>query len=318
MSTTRILPPDATAIARAAEILRAGGLVALPTETVYGLAADATNATAVAAIFAAKGRPRFNPLICHVPDVAAATALVEAGPLAARLMAAFWPGPLTLVLPRRAAAPVAALVSAGLDTLAVRAPAHPVARGLLEAFGGPLAAPSANRSGRVSPTTAQHVAADLGDAVDLILDGGPCAVGIESTIIAVDGDRVTLLRPGGIAEEEIARLIGGPLARGAQGSVRAPGMLRSHYAPKAPVRLDATERRTGEVLIGFGPIAGDLSLSPAGDLVEAAARLFAVLREADARRPRAIAMAPIPDVGLGRAINDRLQRAAAAREGDSP
>ena len=311
-SESRILPADAAAIARAAAILRAGGLVALPTETVYGLAADAGNAKAVAHIFAVKGRPRFNPLICHVPDRAAAAALVRIGPLAARLMETFWPGPLTLVLPKREGAPVADLVSAGRDTLAVRAPAHPVARRLLAAFPRPLAAPSANRSGRVSPTTAAHVAADLGTAVDLILDGGACDVGIESSIVAVEEDSVTLLRPGGVASEAIERVTGRPLAPAAAGEVSAPGMLKSHYAPTAPVRLEATEKRPGEVLIGFGPVAGDLSLSPTGDLVEAAARLFAVLRRADAAAPAAIAVAPIPDIGLGRAINDRLRRAAAA------
>ncbi len=314
MNTTHILPADAAAIARAASILRAGGLVALPTETVYGLAADAGNAPAVARIFAVKGRPHFNPLICHVPDMDAAAALVEIGPLAARLMEAFWPGPLTLVLPKRDGAPVADLVSAGLDTLAVRAPAHPVARRLLAAFPRPLAAPSANRSGRVSPTTAAHVAADLGAAVDLILDGGACDVGIESTIVAVADDTLSLLRPGGIAGEEIARVTGRPLATATPGGVTAPGMLKSHYAPAAPVRLEATEKRPGEVLIGFGPVAGDISLSPTGDLVEAAAKLFAALRRADAASPTAIAVAPIPDVGLGRAINDRLHRAAAADE----
>jgi len=317
LSATHIVPADAAAIARAAAVLRAGGLVALPTETVYGLAADAANATAVARIFAAKGRPHFNPLICHVPDVNAAAELVHIGPLAARLAEAFWPGPLTLVLPKREGAPVADLVGAGLDTLAVRAPAHPVARRLLEAFPRPLAAPSANRSGRVSPTTAAHVAADLGKNVDLILDGGACDVGIESTIVAVADDTVSLLRPGGITSEEIARAAGRPLASATPDGVTAPGMLSSHYAPAAPVRLDATGKRAGEFLIGFGPVAGDISLSPTGDLVEAAAGLFAALRRADAAAPAAIAVAPIPDVGLGRAINDRLRRAAAAREGDA-
>ena len=315
-NSTPILPADAAAIARAAAILRAGGLVALPTETVYGLAADATNANAVARIFAAKGRPRFNPLICHVPDQAAAAELVRIGPLAARLMEAFWPGPLTLVLPKREDAPVADLVSAGLATLAVRAPAHPVARRLLEAFPRPLAAPSANRSGRVSPTTAAHVAADLGKDVDLILDGGACEVGIESTIVAVADDTLALLRPGGVASEDIAHLVGRPLAAAAADAVTAPGMLKSHYAPAAPVRLGATEKRAGEFLIGFGPVAGDISLSPTGDLVAAAAGLFAALRRADAMAPTAIAVAPIPETGLGRAINDRLRRAAAAREGE--
>lgn len=299
-------------IALAAELLRAGALVAMPTETVYGLAADAGNAEAVARIFEVKGRPRFNPLICHVTGSTAAAELAVIPPLAERLMAAFWPGPLTLVLERREGAPVAELVSAGLPTIALRAPAHTAARQLLFAVDRPLAAPSANRSGRVSPTTAAHVAADLDGDVDLILDGGRCGVGLESTILGVEGDSLALLRLGAVTAEDIRDATGVTPAFDSGGGINAPGQLARHYAPATRLRLNATKRRPGEVLIGFGPVCGDFSLSPRGDLVEAAARLFAVLRGADAAGAEAIAVAPIPEQGLGLAINDRLRRAASA------
>lgn len=308
---TRILAADRAGIARAAEVLRAGGLVALPTETVYGLAADAGNAAAVARIFEAKGRPAFNPLICHVADRAGAARLAGISPLGDVLIDAFWPGPLTLVLPKRGDAPVANSVTAGLETVALRAPAHPAACALLAAFGGPLAAPSANPSGRISPTTAAHVAADLGDVVDLVLDGGPCPVGLESTIVGIAGARATLLRPGGIVAEAIEAAIGRPLER-TGGAIVAPGMLSRHYAPHARLRLEATAPRADETMIGFGNVPGDLSLSPSGDLAEAAANLFTMLRAADAAGKPGIAVAPIPGHGLGRAINDRLRRAAAS------
>jgi L-threonylcarbamoyladenylate synthase len=303
--------------------LAAGGLVALPTETVYGLAADATQPEAVARIFEAKGRPRFNPLIVHVPSVEEARRLAMFDPLAERLAAAFWPGPLTLVLPKREGSGIADLVTAGLDTIAVRVPAHPVAQLILRRHGRPLAAPSANRSGHVSPTTAAHVEADLGSAVAVILDGGPTQVGLESTIVSTVGDRVTLLRSGGVSRERLEAVSGMPLAvhRGTPGdSVPAPGMLASHYAPSAVLRLDVREVRPGEALLAFGP--GEVSgadravamrnLSAKGDLREAAAALFGTLRELDGLAD-AIAVAPIPETGLGEAINDRLRRAAAPR-----
>ncbi len=302
-----VVAADAAGVALAVAALRDGGIVAVPTETVYGLAADARNAAAVAQIFAAKGRPGFNPLIVHVADLAAAAALVDIGAAARTLAEAFWPGPLTLVLPARAGNGIAPAVAAGLPTLAVRVPAHPVMQALLRDFGGPLAAPSANASGSISPTTAAHVAVSLGDRVPLILDGGPTPGGLESTIVAVDGDRVTLLRPGGIAAEAL----GVNAAAGA--GIVAPGQLASHYAPRQPVRLDATAARPGEFLIGFGAVRGDLTLSAAGDLDEAAAALFAALHTAQASGAAAIAVAPIPDIGVGAAINDRLRRAAAAR-----
>jgi len=307
-----IVAAGESGIALAAELLRAGALVAMPTETVYGLAADAGNAQAVARIFEVKGRPRFNPLICHITGSAAAAGLAVIPPVAERLMAAFWPGPLTLVLERRADAPVAELVSAGLPTLALRAPAHTVARQLLFAADRPLAAPSANRSGRVSPTTAEHVADDLDGDVDLILDGGRSAVGLESTILGVDDDRMTLLRLGAVTAEDIRDVTGVLPQLDIGDKITSPGRLARHYAPETRLRLDATERGPKEVLIGFGPVSGDFSLSPRGDLVEAAARLFAILREADAAGADAIAVAPIPEQGVGRAINDRLRRAAAA------
>ncbi len=297
------LPADAAGIARAVAALAAGGIVAVPTETVYGLAADATDPAAVARIYAAKGRPEFNPLIVHVPDLAAAERLVEASETARALAARFWPGPLTLVLPARAGNGIAPAVGAGLTTLAVRVPAHPVMQAVLRGLGRPLAAPSANASGRISATTAAHVAASLGDAVPLILDGGPCPGGLESTIVRVEGERVSLLRPGGVPAEGLVNAVAG-------GGIVAPGQLASHYAPRQPLRLNATKRRPGEVLIGFGPVAGDLTLSATGDLAEAAAALFAALHAAEASGAAAIAVAPVPDHGLGVAINDRLARAA--------
>ncbi|WP_417482630.1 L-threonylcarbamoyladenylate synthase [Maricaulis sp.] len=313
--TAPVLPADSPdAIARAAALLREGGLVAMPTETVYGLAADASNAVAVARLYAAKGRPRFNPLIAHVAGIEMAKRLVEWPALADELARAFWPGPLTLVLPKLKAAPICDLANAGLDSVAIRAPGHAAAQALLEAFGGPLVAPSANPSGGVSPTTASHVREGLGDRLDLILDGGACTVGVESTVIALLDGRATLLRPGGLERSRI-EAITGPLAiAGHSEAPTSPGMLASHYAPAAAMRLNATQAREGEVLLGFGAVQGDLNLSASGDLAEAAAKLFAALRQLDASGPKSIAVAPIPDEGLGEAINDRLQRAAAPRD----
>jgi len=311
-----VVPATADNIARAAEILRRGGLVAFPTETVYGLGGDATDDRAVAAIFDAKGRPKFNPLIVHLPDAGAAFALGVANDAARNLAAAFWPGPLTLVLQRAPSCPVSLLASAGLDTLAVRVPQHPVAQALLRAAGRPLAAPSANRSGKVSPTTAQHVAESLGGRVALILDGGACPVGIESTVVDVSGPAPLLLRPGGVTQEEIEAVVGKLAAAPPTATPKSPGQLESHYAPALPLRLDARETRPDEALLAFGPDvpAGarvTANLSASGDLVEAAAHLFAMLRQLDASGCRAIAVMPIPETGLGRAINDRLRRAAA-------
>jgi L-threonylcarbamoyladenylate synthase len=309
----RLLPPDADGIAAASDLLRAGGLVAFPTETVYGLGACADNGRAVARVFAAKGRPAFNPLILHVPDAEAAGRLAEVPPAAADLMAAFWPGPLTLVLRLKAGAGVAPLATAGLPTVALRAPAHPVAQALLRAAGRPLAAPSANPSGRVSPTTASHVLQGLGDRIDAAIDGGACPVGVESTILALD-PRPTLLRAGGLPVEALEAALGQPVAAAADpAQPTAPGQLASHYAPRGTLRLGATAAEPGEVLLGFGPVGGDLSLSAAGDLQEAAANLFARLHALDAMGAARIAVAPVPDRGLGRAINDRLRRAAAPR-----
>ena len=313
MKSTLRLDADDAGLARAAAMLRDGGLVAFPTETVYGLGADATNGTAVAGIYAAKGRPAFNPLIVHVPDLAAAEALVVLPPAARDLAQAFWPGALTLVAPLRPGAPVAGLVLAGLPTLAVRVPDHPLARDLLRAVGRPVAAPSANPSGRVSPTTADHVLAGLDGRIDAVLDGGACPVGLESTIVGFTPDPV-LLREGGLPREAIEAALGGPLARDTTpGEVMAPGQLASHYAPRGRLRLDVTDPDPGEILLGFGPGAAALNLSPAGDLVEAAAHLFDCLHRLDAMGAERIAVAPIPDHGLGRAINDRLRRAAAPR-----
>lgn len=312
---TRRIAATSDGIAEAADLLRAGALVAIPTETVYGLAADARNDRAVAAIYAAKNRPAFNPLIVHLPDLAAVARLAVLTPEAERLAAAFWPGPLTLVLPLRPNAGLSPLVTAGLDTVAIRLPAHPVARALLTQAGIPVAAPSANPSGRVSPTRAEHVLAGLSGRIAAVLDGGPCAVGVESTILALDGPPA-LLRPGGVAVEAIEAALGAPLLMpGDPSTPKAPGQLASHYAPEARVRLNATQAREGEVLVGFGPIAGHLTLSASGNLLEAAANLFHFLREADALAGPggAIAFAPVPETGLGRAINDRLRRAAAPR-----
>jgi L-threonylcarbamoyladenylate synthase len=312
---TARLGPDAAGLAEAARLLRQGGLVAFPTETVYGLGADATDPAAVARIFAAKGRPGFNPLIVHVADAAEAAALADLTG-AEGLIARFWPGPLTLVLPLRPGHPLAPAVTAGLPTVALRAPAHPLARALMAATRRPLAAPSANPSGRVSATRAEHVLAGLDGRIDAVLDGGPCEVGVESAIVA-PGPPARLLREGGLPAEALGAVTG-PLARDlTPGRVAAPGQLASHYAPRLPVRLDATAPDAEAVLIGFGPIAGDLSLSPAGDLAQAAARLFDALHRADAlaaaRGAARIDVAPIPDRGLGRAIRDRLARAAAPR-----
>jgi L-threonylcarbamoyladenylate synthase len=308
---TRTAPADAKGIAEAARILRDGGLVAFPTETVYGLGADATNGEAVAAIFAAKGRPLFNPLIVHVADLEDARRHVELSPRAQALAQTFWPGALTLVLPRKKDSPLSLLVSAGLDTVALRAPSHPAALALLKETGRAIAGPSANRSGQVTATTAQHVKDSLDGKVDFILDAGSAALGIESTVIGFDGDRPLLLRPGAVPRDEIEDLIG-PL--GAPGAlIRSPGQLASHYAPRAALRLNAGEIESGEVLLGFGDVAGArLNLSPRGDLKEAAANLFAMLRELDQSATR-IAVSPIPAKGIGEAINDRLQRAAAPR-----
>jgi len=302
-----------SAIERAAAILRDGGLVAFPTETVYGLGADATNGKAVAAIFAAKQRPQFNPLIVHVRDRAEAEALVGFTPRARALAEAFWPGALTLVLPRKSDCPLSLLVSAGLDTVALRVPSHPVASALIAAAGKPIAAPSANVSGHVSPTTAAHVAEELGDKVDFILDGGSTAIGVESTVIGFEGDTPVLLRPGGVARDAVER-VAGPLATPSNANIQSPGQLESHYAPRAKLRLNARDAQPGEALLAFGPPGSGaaLNLSPAGDLNEAAANLFAMLRSLD-KTSNAIAVMPIPDEGLGEAINDRLMRAAAPR-----
>lgn len=317
----------ATDIAAAAAVIRAGGLVAMPTETVYGLAANACDDEAVARIFEAKGRPRFNPLIVHVAGLDMAAQYAEITPLAEKLAAAFWPGALTLVLPRRTDCPLSLLVSAGLDTVALRAPNHPVAQTLIAATGGALAAPSANRSGTVSPTQADHVRQSLGDAVEMILDGGPCSVGVESTIVKVDGDQAILLRPGGIARADIEAVIGAPIAAAPESAKpEAPGMLTSHYAPAARLRLDASTPMEGEAFLGFGELSGDgpcaLNLSPTGNLREAAANLFAYMRKLDAlcaaHGLSGIAAAPVPHEGLGEAVNDRLARAAAPRDPAAP
>jgi L-threonylcarbamoyladenylate synthase len=324
---TELLRPDAAGIARAAVLLRGGGLVAFPTETVYGLGADAGDARAVAAIFAAKERPRFNPLICHYPDAEAAFDHVEANAAARRLAAAFWPGPLSLVLPRRATCPVALLAGAGLETLAVRVPAHPDALALLRTVGRPVVAPSANRSGEVSPTTAAHVLAGLAGRIDAVLDSGPCPVGVESTVLDPTGPRPCLLRPGGITLEAIVALLG-PVDRGMPPAAEngqalpSPGLMASHYAPALPVRLNAREAAADEALLAFGPAptaAGVVfQLSVSGDLAEAAANLFAGLRALDSEGERLglrrIAVMPVPEEGLGLAINDRLRRAAMPRD----
>jgi len=302
------------AISRAAELLRGGHLVAFPTETVYGLGGDATDEHAVAEIFAAKGRPRFNPLIVHIPGLAEAETLAIFDKRAQKLAARFWPGPLTLVLPRRSDSRLSLLCSAGLDTVAIRAPAHPVAQALLHETGGPIAAPSANRSGRVSPTEAAHAADELGNDVAMILDGGRTPVGLESTVLDLSAEAPVLLRPGGVTLEQLTDLLG-PVAAPAGGRPKSPGMLASHYAPSLPLRLEAVQARPGEALLAFGPeappgFAEVLWLSRTGDLAEAAANLFSMLRRLDRPPFTAIAVMPIPEHGLGRAINDRLRRAA--------
>lgn len=317
------LPADAAGIAEGARLLRGGGLVAFPTETVYGLGADATDAVAIAALYAAKGRPRFNPLIVHCPDLATAQrhGVFDAAALA--LARRFWPGPLTLVVPLAPGSPVCDLARAGLDSIGLRVPDHAVARALLAATGRPVAAPSANRSGRVSPTEAAHVHADLDGRIDAVVDGGRTSVGVESTIVACLGGPVRLLRPGGVTRQDLATVLGAPPASGDGDpgeTPLAPGLLASHYAPRAAVRLDVREVRPGEAVLLFGsfrPAGLDgqarLNLSPRGDLAEAAVNLFGMLRALDATGAAAIAVAPVPAEGLGEAIVDRLQRAAAPR-----
>jgi L-threonylcarbamoyladenylate synthase len=318
---TEILPDSEQGIARAAELLRGGELVSFGTETVYGLGGDATNPQAAAAIFAAKGRPRFNPLICHYPSAEAALAHVVTDDRIWRVARLFWPGPLTLVLRRSPDCPVALLTGAGLDTIAVRVPAHPIAQALLRQVGRPVAGPSANRSGRVSPTTARHVLDELDGRIAAVLDSGPCAVGVESTVLDLSGATPVLLRPGGVTREALTGCIG-PVDIGAtpaSGPLRSPGMLTSHYAPSYPVRLDARSVAPDEGVLSFGPPPPNarhvFPLSAAGDTTEAAARLFEGLRQLDATPGlRGIAVMPIPDQGLGHAINDRLRRAAAPRD----
>ena len=325
--TTRAIKADADAIGIAARCLDEGGLVAFPTETVYGLGADATNGEAIARLYAAKGRPAFNPLIAHVANADAARKIASFDAAADALARAFWPGPLTLVLPKAQGCPVSELATAGLDSVAVRVPDHPVAHGLIAALGKPVVAPSANKSGHVSPTTAEHVRADLAGRIDLIVDGGPTSVGLESTIVACLGEPV-LLRPGGISRAQIERVLGRPLSAPKEsaapesgGAPLAPGMLASHYAPRTRLRLDATSVAAGEALLAFGPslcpgaaqARATLNLSPRGDLVEAAANLFSYLRRLDQSGAAGIAAMPVPHDGLGEAINDRLRRAAAPR-----
>ena len=316
--TAPILAPVPASIATAVAALKEGRLVAFPTETVYGLGADATDDRAVAGVFAAKNRPAINPLIIHVADRAMAERLARFDDRARHLVERHWPGPLTVVLARQAGCPVSLLATAGLDTLALRLPRHPVAAALLQSFGGPVAAPSANPSGRLSPTTAAHVAESLGDKLAAILDGGPATIGLESTIVDLSRPRAQLLRPGGLAVEEIEALIGPLSAPDAAEGPRAPGMLASHYAPDLPLRLNATDVGPSDALLAFGPrpLAGArvcLNLSVTGDLTEAAANLFAYMRRLDAGGGRAIAVMAIPEHGLGRGINDRLRRAAAPR-----
>jgi L-threonylcarbamoyladenylate synthase len=327
---TSILPANEAAVIAAARCLAAGGLVAFPTETVYGLGADATDPAAIARLYQAKGRPAFNPLIAHIDDLAAAQRIGRFDARALALAQAFWPGPLTLVLPKTRDCAVAELATAGLDTVAIRIPAHPVARAILHALGGPLVAPSANLSGHVSPTTAAHVTGDLGGRIDLIVDGGAVAVGVESTIVGCFEEPM-LLRPGGLPREEIERVLGRALLRppedvdGDSGQPLAPGMLASHYAPRTPLRLSADRLEAGEALLAFGsnPVPGVdaastvMNLSPRGDLAEAAANLFGYLRALDAGNARGIAVMPVPHHGLGEAINDRLRRAAMGRETSS-
>jgi L-threonylcarbamoyladenylate synthase len=324
---TSVLSANEAAVAAAARFLREGGLVAFPTETVYGLGADATNAAAIARLYQAKGRPAFNPLIAHVGDLAAAREIGRFDAAALRLAEAFWPGPLTLVLPKTDACAVADLATAGLDTVAIRIPAHPVARDILRVFGRPVVAPSANLSGHVSPTTAAHVQSDLEGRIDLIVDGGAVAVGVESTIVGIF-DEPMLLRPGGLPRADIERVLGRALqqppedAESDNGQPLAPGMLASHYAPRTRVRLGAIRLEPGEALLAFGSdavsgidaAAAVMNLSARGDLAEAAANLFGYLRTLDTKGAHTIAVMPIPNDGLGEAINDRLRRAAVGRE----
>jgi L-threonylcarbamoyladenylate synthase len=313
--------PEIPALREAAEVLKAGKLVAFPTETVYGLGGDATNDKAVAGIFAAKGRPSFNPLIAHIAEVAQLEMLVKPDSRADELAAAFWPGPLTLILPRADKSPVSLLASAGLASLAVRIPSHPVAQALLKEVGIPITAPSANRSGHLSSTTPLHVMDSLGDKVDLILGSGKCPVGVESTIVDLCQPKAVMLRPGAVTREQLESVIG-PVAvsSGNAAAPNAPGQLQSHYAPNARVRLNAKHAEAGEALLAFGPEMGikgglkRLNLSPNGDLHEAAANLFAMLHELDTPGIEAIAVMPIPEIDLGLAINDRLRRAAAPRD----
>lgn len=324
---TQILPAGEAAVAAAARFLAGGGLVAFPTETVYGLGADATNPAAIARLYQAKGRPSFNPLIAHVRDLGAAVRLGRFNAQATALAEAFWPGPLTLVLPKTGECTVADLATAGLDTVAIRVPAHPVAQEILRAFGRPVVAPSANLSGHVSPTTAAHVHSDLAGKIDLIVDGGPVEVGVESTIVGCF-DAPMLLRPGGLPRGDIERVLGRALlpppedADSDTGQPLAPGMLASHYAPRTRVRLDASRVEAGEALLAFGSYAvpgvdaatAVMNLSARGDLAEAAANLFGYLRALDTKGARAIAVMPVPHHGLGEAINDRLRRAAVERD----
>jgi L-threonylcarbamoyladenylate synthase len=309
---TQILTASDGDLARASSILRAGGLVAFPTETVYGLGGNARDGSAVAGIYAAKGRPSFNPLIVHVADLAAAEEIAVFSDQARAIAAQFWPGPLTLVLPLKTGSGISDLVTAGLDTIAMRIPAHPIARRMLAQFGGAVAAPSANPSGKISPTTAAHVLAGLSGKIAAVVEGGACAVGVESTIVSLNP--AIILREGGIAREDLEAILG-PIASGGDCvKPNAPGQLTSHYAPNAAVRLNVTTPQAGEIWVGFGSCEGaHLSLSETGDLVEAATNLFAILRTADAMNAP-IAFAPVPEIGLGRAINDRLNRAAAPRD----
>ena len=313
MIATR-LDPDQDGIARAAHLLRDGRLVAFPTETVYGLGGDASDGRAAAAIFAAKGRPSFNPLIVHLPDLGAVDAFARLEGDAIALAQAFWPGPMTLVLPQRAGSGLSDLVAAGLTSVAIRIPDAPLARDLLRAVGRPVAAPSANPSGRISASSADHVLDHLGDRIAAVLDGGPCSVGVESTILQPGPDGTRLLRPGGLPAEVIENCLGTPLLPPvASDTPNAPGQLASHYAPVGRLRLNVTRPEVDETLLGFGPVDAALNLSPGGDLVEAAANLFGHLHRLDRMGAREIAVSPIPDRGLGRAINDRLRRAAAPR-----
>lgn len=315
----RRIQPALSEIGDAARALRQGKLVAFPTETVYGLGGDATSDRAVAAIFAAKGRPSFNPLIVHVANIASAAQYAELSAKAQSVARAFWPGPLTLVLPRRRDCKISLLATAGLDSVAIRVPAHKIAQTLLMMAGLPLAAPSANPSGRLSPTSADHVMADLGDKVEFVIDGGACSVGVESTVLSLLEDRPRILRPGAVTADVLSAALKETvqIEQGTEDAAapRSPGRLLSHYAPTLPVRLEAASAGPGEALLGFGPAAPKdaLNLSPTGDLQEAAANLFAMLRQLDDPRHRAIAVMPVPDTGLGVAINDRLRRAAAPR-----